>query len=59
MAHIVEMLPRVVATLPVDPKELVRLLERRREVELLVQGTQVKDDWSGNGDGVGRSSAMR
>lgn len=43
MAHLMEMLPHVVATLPVDPKELVRLLERRREIELLMQGGQGKD----------------
>jgi len=43
MARILELLPRVLAVLPVDRKEIARLLEQRRAVELLVSGQQVKD----------------
>jgi hypothetical protein len=51
MAHILELLPRVIATLPVDRQEIARLLEQRRRIEFLVSGHQVKDGMSGNGDG--------
>ena len=42
MAHVVELLPRVVAMLPVDKREeLARLLAEQRAIEVLVQGKQV------------------
>jgi hypothetical protein len=43
MAHILELLPRVIATLPVDRQEIARALEERRRIELLMSGQQVKD----------------
>jgi len=58
MAEIMEMLPRVIAVLPVERKEIARLLEERREVEILVSGHQVKDGRSGNGDGANSLSAV-
>jgi len=50
MADIMEMLPRVLPLLPVDKQEIARLLARQREIEILVQGKEVKDGGSGNGD---------
>lgn len=41
MARILELLPKVVAVLPMDRKELGRLLAERRRVEVLVQGKEV------------------
>lgn len=41
MAEIMEMLPRVLALLPVDRKEIGRLLARRRQIEVLVKGKEV------------------
>lgn len=41
MARIMELLPKVIAVLPVDKRELGRLLAQRRQVELLVQGRDV------------------
>lgn len=52
MARIMELLPRIIATLPVDRQEIARLLEQRRQIELLVSGREVKDGASGNGDGA-------
>ncbi len=41
MARILELLPRVVAVLPLERKELARLLAERRRVEVLVQGKEI------------------
>ena len=51
MAEILEMLPRVIAVLPIEKKELGRLLAERRQIEILVQGKDVNEGRSGNGDG--------
>lgn len=42
MARIMELLPRVIAVLPVERKEIARLMAQRRQVELLVQGKEVR-----------------
>jgi len=42
VARILELLPRVIAFLPVEKRELMRLLERGRQRELLVSGREVK-----------------
>lgn len=52
IARILELLPRVIAMLPVDKQEIARLFKQRQQVELLVQGRQVKEGRSGNGDGA-------
>jgi hypothetical protein len=49
MARILELLPRVMAALPVDRKEIARMLADRQRIELLVQGKQVKDGRNGDG----------
>ena len=53
MASIMEMLPRVLPLLPMDRREIARLLGQRQAIEVLLSGQQVKDDRSGNGDGPG------
>ncbi len=50
VADIMEMLPRVIAVLPVDKKEIARLLEQRRRIEVLVSGQQVENGRNGNGE---------
>jgi hypothetical protein len=50
MARIMELLPRVIAVLPVDKKEIARLFAERRQIEVLVQG-KVTDGKSGSGNG--------
>ena len=42
MARIMELLPRVVAVLPIERKELGRLLAERRQIEVLVAGKEVR-----------------
>jgi len=42
MARIMELLPRVAAVLPIERKELARLLSQRRQVEVLVQGREIQ-----------------
>lgn len=49
MARILELLPKVLPTLPVDQQEIARLLAERRRIELLMSGQQVKDR-NGKGD---------
>ena len=51
MARILELLPYVMASLPIDRKQLVQRLEQRRRIEVLLEGREVKDGASGNGDG--------
>ena len=51
VARILELLPRVLATLPIDRQELVRRLQERHRIEVLMSGKQVKDGRNGNGDG--------
>lgn len=41
MARIMELLPRVVAVLPIERQRLAELLAQRRQVEVLVQGKDV------------------
>lgn len=41
MAHILELLPKVIPMLPVDRKEIARLLAERRQIEVLVQGKEI------------------
>jgi hypothetical protein len=41
VARVLELLPRVIAVLPVDRQEIARLFKQRQEVELIVQGKQV------------------
>jgi hypothetical protein len=41
MGRILELLPKVIASLPVDRKEIARLLAERRQVEVLVQGREI------------------
>lgn len=53
MAHILELLPRVLPLLPLNRQEIARLLARRREIEVLVSGKQIKDGRSGSGNGDG------
>ena len=52
VARVLELLPRVIAVLPVDRQEITRLLKQRQQVEILMSGRQVKDLPSGNGDGA-------
>ncbi len=59
MADIMEMLPRVLPLLPVDRKEIARLLGQQRAIEVLVSGQPVKDGRSGNGNGTGVLGAKR
>lgn len=58
MAHIMEMLPRVIAMLPVNRQEIAQLLEERRQIEVLMSGQQVKDGGNGNGDRACSISAV-
>ena len=51
IAHIVELLPRVLPLLPMDRKEIARLLGQRRELEIVLQGKEVPEGRNGNGDG--------
>ncbi len=51
MAHILELLPRVIATLPIDKQEIARLFAQRHQVEVLLQGKHVEDGRNRNGDG--------
>lgn len=41
MARILELLPQVLRFLPVDRKEIARLLAQRQRIEVLVQGKEV------------------
>jgi len=47
VARILELLPRVIAFLPVEKRELMRMLERGRQRELLVSGREVKKTKAG------------
>jgi hypothetical protein len=47
------------ANLPVDREELGRVLAERRRIAALMQGEEVRDGPSGNGDGAGRPGALR
>ena len=42
VARVLELLPRVVALLPVDKQEIARLFKQRQEIEVLVKGRVVK-----------------
>ena len=50
VARVLELLPLVIAVLPVDRQEIARLLEQRQQVEILMSGQQVKHLPSGNRD---------
>jgi hypothetical protein len=52
VARVLELLPRVIAMLPLERKEIARLFDERKRVEVLLSGRQVKDDRRGNGDGA-------
>jgi hypothetical protein len=58
-ARLLELLPRDLANLPVDREELGRVLAERRRIAALMQGEEVRDGPSGNGDGAGRPGAVR
>lgn len=44
MGRILELLPKVIAALPVDRKQIARALAEQRRIEVLVQGREVSRD---------------